>query len=225
MKVLVSDYDKTLDVNIDENIKSINTFREEGNIFVIATGRSLLDINKKINEYNINYDYLLINHGATIIDKNNNILSNIIINDVNKIINDLDLESSVRYFCTSGLESRVDFDHSNITKINIKYETECYAEKVNQLLNEKYDNINSYHISPYSIEIISSDIDKSKAINILKDILKITKEDIYTVGDGPSDYKMIKEFNGYSMNESIDELKKISKSVSSVSELINLIKK
>ena len=48
MKVLVSDYDKTLDINIDENIKSINTFRKEGNIFVIATGRSLLDISKKI---------------------------------------------------------------------------------------------------------------------------------------------------------------------------------
>ena len=64
-KVLVSDYDKTFylnDEDIERNKIAVEKFRKEGNIFVIATGRSYYDIKKKIKEYKINYDYLIINH-------------------------------------------------------------------------------------------------------------------------------------------------------------------
>ena len=50
MKVLVSDYDKTFYVNefdIKKNIKTVQEFRNLGNIFIIATGRSYLDFKKK----------------------------------------------------------------------------------------------------------------------------------------------------------------------------------
>ena len=42
-KMLVSDYDQTFylnDKDIIENINAVREFREKGNIFVIATGRS-----------------------------------------------------------------------------------------------------------------------------------------------------------------------------------------
>ena len=55
-KVLVSDYDQTFYVNdedIELNKQSVQHFRENGNIFIIATGRSFMDLQKKVKQYNL----------------------------------------------------------------------------------------------------------------------------------------------------------------------------
>ena len=72
-KVLISDYDQTFylnDEDIEKNKIYVEKFRKEGNIFVLATGRSYYDMQRKIEQYNIKYDYLIINHGASILDEN-----------------------------------------------------------------------------------------------------------------------------------------------------------
>ena len=77
MKILVSDYDRTFYRNEEEihlNVDSINNFMKN-NIFIIATGRSEFDIKRAITKYNINYNYLILNHGATII-KNDKVIYN-----------------------------------------------------------------------------------------------------------------------------------------------------
>ena len=76
-KMLVSDYDKTFytnDIDIEINKSSVNTFRNKGNIFVFATGRSYADFKEVETKFSLKYDYLIFNHGATIIDKNENII-------------------------------------------------------------------------------------------------------------------------------------------------------
>ena len=93
-------------------------------------------------------------------------------------------------------------------------------------MNEKYkDYINSYYISNISIEIISNKTSKSHAIEVLLQQLGIDKENVCTVGDGYSDIQMIKDFNGYCMENSVEELLQYcgDRKISSVSELINKI--
>ena len=89
-KILVSDYDQTFylnDEDIEKNKKSVENFRKQENIFIFATGRSYFDFMNKAEQYKLKWDYLIINHGATILDKNNNIISNYTIdNDVIKNI-------------------------------------------------------------------------------------------------------------------------------------------
>ena len=54
--------------------------------------------------------------------------------------------------------------------------------------------------------------------------LNILKENVYTIGDGYSDIEMIKDFNGYAMVNSVQELKKLAiKECKSVSSLIDEI--
>ena len=221
-KIFVSDYDQTFylnDEDIEKNKIAINEFRKKGNIFVIATGRSYFDFQNKVDEYNLNYDYVIINHGATILDKNNNILINF------PIKNDLQLEKSIEGYCCSGLESRVDFNHKNLTKINARYNSKEEAMKISDNINAKYfEFVNSYYVTINSLEIISNKTNKSKAIDLLINKLKLSKENVYTIGDGYSDIEMVKNFNGYAMKESVDELKKVAKKeYDSVSELINEI--
>ena len=229
-KILVSDYDQTFYLNDEDikiNKKAVDKFRKDGNIFIIATGRSYLDFNNEVDIYSFKYDYVIINHGATILDKNDNVIANFSINSnvINNIKGDLQLEKSIRGFCCSKLESRVDFEHDDLTKINVRYNKKEEAMAINEIINSKYQTyINSYYVSKNSLEIISSKTNKSNAINLLLDRLNILQENVYTIGDGYSDIEMIKDFNGYAMVNSVDELKKIAKKeCKSVAEFINEI--
>lgn len=244
-KILVSDYDKTFylnDEDIEKNKIAVEKFRKHGNVFVIATGRSYYDIQKKINEYKINYDYLIINHGASILSEKDEIIYNFSIENeiISKIRNDLevniqnmkvDLENDTsktqtnKYFCCKGKASRLAFDNKDLTKINIKLDSEEMANKINNIMIDKYsENINCYKVSNDIVEIISKEINKSKAIKLLADYYDLDNKFIYTIGDGYSDIEMIKNFNGYAMKDSVEELKKAAKKeYESVSELINEI--
>ena len=229
-KILVSDYDQTFylnDEDIRRNKKAVNCFRKKENIFVIATGRNYFDFHNKVNLYNFEYDYVIINHGATILDRDDNIYYNFSINNkiINSIKENLQLDKSVKYYCCSKLESNVDFNYNELTKIYVKYNTKEEAMEVNKFIGSKFsDYINSYYVTENAVEIISNETSKSKAIKLLLVKLNLSKENVYTIGDGYSDIEMIKDFNGYAMINSVDELKKIVKNqYESVSELINKI--
>ena len=226
-KMLVTDYDQTFYINdkdIELNKKSIDKFMSLGNIFVIATGRSYLNFSNKLKIYNFKYDYVILNHGATIVDKKNNILLNIPIQNsiIPKLKENLEIEKSLSYFCCSGIDSRVKFEHSNLTKINVKYDTQEEAMEKVSIINKKFGEfVNAYYVNNNSMEIISRKTNKAKAIYKIIDKTEVNKNNVFTIGDGYSDIEMIREFNGYCMKESVEELKKLSiKEFSSVSILV-----
>lgn len=227
-KMLISDYDNTFYLNdndIKNNIDKVKEFRSKNNIFVIATGRSYYDFNTKLNKYPIKFDYLIINQGATILDANGNIIKNYTIDNVIKdqLINEIELYDQEEMFACSILESRVSIKNNNITKIHKKYDTLEKARNISKEINKKYQNdIITYLIpSSNSIEIISSKTNKANAIQKIADLEKITKENIFTIGDSYNDIEMIANFNGYCMKNAQDEIKKISKKqYRSVSKLI-----
>ncbi len=231
-KILASDYDHTFYVNdedIELNKKAVKRFRDAGNLFIIATGRSYMDLQKKVNAYNLVYDYAIIDHGAGIIDNEGNGIDSIFIENtiIPSIKKDLRLEDSISNFCCSMFESRVDFEHKNLTKIDVKYKTKEEAWQVNEIINKKYgDYVISYFLTSNAIEIISNKTNKSHAIEVLAELLEIDKRNIYTIGDGYSDMEMIRDFNGYRMENSVEGLKKMTdKSVKNVAELVEIIQK
>lgn len=230
IKMIVSDYDQTFYIN-DEDIEInkiyVNKFMNLGNLFVIATGRSYLDFHNKLDIYNFNYDYAILNHGTTIIDKNDNVLFNIEIPNeiILQIQNDLNLNESLNYFCCS-VDSNVSFDHKNLTKIHVKYNSKEYALNKANYINNKYGNyVKAYYVSTDSVEIISNKTNKALAIYwLIKFYNNINKDNVYVIGDSYSDIEMVKEFKGYCMKDSVSELKSIAnKEYSSVSGLIKEI--
>lgn len=226
-KILVSDYDQTFylnDQDIEENKKAVKKFKEAGNIFIIATGRSFLDFKNKVNSYHFDYDYVILNHGATLLDKDDHVLFHFPIceNILSPIKNDLCLEDSIHHFCCSKLESRVDFDFGNLTKIHVKYDSKEMAMRINNLINSQYSNyVVSYYVNDNSIEIISNQTNKSHAIKLLMEKLNVNSSNVYSIGDGHSDIEMVTDFNGYCMKNSVNELKSVAISeIESVSILI-----
>ena len=229
-KIVVSDYDQTFYINDDDieiNKKNIQNFREAGNLFIIATGRSYMDFKKKANAYNLEYDYLIINHGATILDGDDNIVFNVSIDNsiIDNIKEDMNLEKTMSHFCCSLFDSRVEFEYKDLTKIEARYYNKEDAWERNEYINNKYgEYVNSYFLTSNSIEIISNKTSKSHAITVLLEKLHIAKENVYTIGDGYSDMEMIRDFNGYCMEDSVPELKEITSNVvNSVSELVKIV--
>lgn len=240
MKVLVSDYDKTFYLNeedIKRNKEAVRKFRENGNLFGIATGRSYLDLKAKIEKYNIEYDFIIINHGSTIIGDSGEILYNFAIdpdiilklkkvlqieeNNVKYLNHKSEKKLTNIYFCCNKLDSRLDFS-KNLTKVSIKYKNSIDVLPIIKNLKENFNNINTYLVSHNTIEIISKEINKSKAIALIARHYNLDKKFIYTVGDGYSDVDMVRDYNGYAMDDSVHELKQIAlKTVDSVSNIID----
>lgn len=231
-KFLVSDYDGTFhvdDESIKFNIEKVKQFRNSGNIFAIATGRSFYDFSRALDECDIEYDYLIINHGATLLDKNHNIIDNYSISDKAKedIRNEFNLVDSDNIFVCSCLESRTSILNNDITKIHIKCSDEKGQISLNSILNTKYKNfVNSYLITGLSnsIEVISCNTNKSIAIKEIAKLENIDNSNIFTIGDSFNDIEMLESFNGFCMESGEDFVKtKIANKCVTVAEVIDKI--
>lgn len=226
-KLLASDFDRTFYIDekdIKNNIKYVNLFRENNNIFLIATGRSYSSFKEVLNKFNFNYDYLILDHGSLIMDSKDNILYKYILDKtlLNKLIPYLNLDNAINYYYCTPQEKTKELNNKEITKIYIKYSNKEEKDKVITTIKETFKSkLNIYYLSNNAIEITSSNVNKKKAIYKVLDIVKIDKQNVYTIGDGQSDIEMIKEFNGYTMVNGIKELKEYSiKELNSVSELL-----
>ena len=138
MKILFSDYDQTFyvnDIDIEKNKKAISKFRKNNNLFIFATGRSHVDFMNIVNKYQLEYDYVILNHGATILDKNDNVLFNNSIdsNIINNIVNDLDISNSINHFFCNIENSRCSINDLDITKINVKYADKNKALEIKKI--------------------------------------------------------------------------------------------
>lgn len=228
-KLIVSDYDRTLYVNeldMIKNIDSINKFVKLGNLFVVATGRSFTNFKELINKYNIPLSYVILNHGAVILDKDLNIIQSTTIDkkDLLELVNYIKFNLNIKELVLYGkLENNVAIN-DDIVKIMIRFDSRSEVvqayRKMYKLFSNKYNIylINSKH---NRIEFISKNIDKSIAIRKLIDIEELENEYVYTIGDSDNDLNMIKDFNGYGMKHSMKNIINVSnKLYESVSLLV-----
>lgn len=216
-KIIFSDYDGTLDTSEDDivkNIESINKFRKNGNLFVIATGRSYLDLKRKLDLYPIPFDYLIVNHGGVILDEILNVSKSY--KDVGQIILFDTMRKDIKYVS------------NELTKIMFEMKNESSARELSNKINSQYKNyVKSYVIitkKTYLVEIISVKTDKGKAIEKILKIENIEDKDVYPIGDGANDVEMILKYNGYGMKNSESIIyESTNKLCNTVAELIETL--
>lgn len=229
-KVLVSDFDNTLyvnDIQLIHNIKKLKEFMNNGNLFVIATGRSYIDISKMILRYNIPYNYLICNDGGTIFDNCGKLLykKDIPLNIAYDIMNYIELNNlSELTYIDTGFDFIKVIDEE-VNSIIIKDVDRNKSKKILKDIENKYLEIHGY-ISDNWINITEKTVTKANGIKYLEQYLKLNHNDIYTIGDTINDIPMIKEYNGSCMINSTDDLKQCCKnSFDSVGEYIDYIEK
>lgn len=230
-KIIFSDYDGTLNTSEDDirkNIEAIHKFRENGNLFVIATGRSYLDLKRKLDLYPIPFDYLILNHGGVILDRDENlidacvILQNIGIEVLNEVKSNKDVGRVVLF---DTMKKDVEELPEHLTKILLEMKNEQSARDLSYHINEKWkEYVKSYVIATERyclVEVISVKTDKGKAIEKILEIENIDDNNVYPIGDGANDVEMIIKYNGYGMKKSEDVVyKSTNKLCNTVAELI-----
>ena len=207
-KLLVTDYDNTLELHYDftdnnsilrRNLTAINQFMKN-NILCIATGRHFDAIHKTIVENKINFNYLCANNGAELYDKKYELLFCIPLSNHDlKVLLMLGKEVFFRNPCNSQL----------ITSANLYiYNLDDY-EKIKTVLNDDLkDSFIEYKFP--KIKIINKKCNKLNAIDIIKNIEKIEDEKIYTIGDDINDIQMILKYHGYSLTTANEVVKNVS---------------
>lgn len=75
MKIAFSDFDGTLYFHDEAiipqiNIEAVNKWRQQGNLFVLCSGRDVHSLMHEVNNQKLSYDFVICNNGGTIFDKN-----------------------------------------------------------------------------------------------------------------------------------------------------------
>lgn len=225
MKILISDFDHTFfDDNYLKNIELVNKFVSEGNLFIIATGRSINNLNIDIIDYKINYSYLICSDGASIYDnKHNNIYTcNIDANLINPICNLLESDSNI----TLTLIENDNFVSGTVANsIAGKFIDKVKCESLVKKLNKLFPTINSY-LSDNYINIRNKKVSKYEGIKFLIDNYNLDSEKIYTIGDSINDKEMCKNFSSFSFYNADESVKIVSNTIlENFEEAINLLMK
>lgn len=249
MKIIVSDYDCTLKTGdrIEDNLKqAIINFRNKGNLFVIATGRSYTSISNELKAQGINewIDYIISSNGAMITDANQKVMFEKYIEP--KTAYSL-IEYAERHFdfftCSNGrhvygkfeldtneahmhhqrhqkhLISKEDILKTPIISLNVR------AKNAEELLRQKeevmahFENRVSCFKNLTIFDIMAKDISKATGIN---EVLKYYPSDeVYVIGDDFNDIDMVQQFHGYAMSHGVEALKEVaSKEYDSVYDLL-----
>ena len=234
MKLFVTDYDDTFytdDKSILLNIKKLKKLKKHNFIIVIATGRCLPSIKEQIIKYHIPYDYLSCADGSIVYDTNDNIiyksiLNTEIVNYFEEFSKKMDYEH-MQYVYPEGYSRSLEKDNI-LLGVNICIKTELSKQKdIDDFFDIKklYPNYNYlfYKHPVHSFFCIKPlNISKAYSIDILKDKLNISKEDVFIIGDSNNDADMLQKYNGVGMKNSCPEvLEIVHKTYSSVSNYID----
>ena len=212
MKILASDFDKTLYIDeedkLNKNIEAIKKFIINGNLFCIITGRNYSNLKVLLDKYNIPYSYLICQDGAKIYNNMDYCINTISLNSnvVEEICNLLD-SKDYTYYLDDGYN--VTNNRDDCVKIVIVCENKDEGKKIIDYVKE---NIDVYiYMSSKHINIVDKSVNKSNSLKKLVELENLNINDIYVIGDEVNDLEMLKHFKGAMMKEHGQVLDNINK--------------
>lgn len=227
MKILASDYDNTLKRgSIDINdIRAIEKFRSENNLFGIVTGRSLLSIKEEIIKHQIPVDFVVGLNGGIITDHNFQVLDKYVIEPaiVPEVLNYILSNSKMVGFYGNQYQT---LKFSSLEKKGIYNETGAILNEVlnfgvivNQHeylmpvyleLKQRFSDYLSFHQNgDRLIDISKVKVDKATGIARIMALLRLHDE-LYVVGDSYNDIPMIEAYQGFAMVTGKEEVKNLA---------------
>ncbi len=228
MKILISDIDSSMFDLKDKKLKeSIKKFTSYGHLFVIATSKAINYVADYLALNDVDVEYYICNDGAVIFDRYFNVIyrKDLKSDVINPIMNTLDSDDNI-------LESFIDTSHGfshDITKCANGIVARSYdSVKAEILLNTiclKYPSVHG-HISDNWLNIVDIEVNKARALNYIKENYHFDKADVYVLGKNIEDLELMERFNGYTMKDCCEDLRKYSKGeVSDLTEFINILLK
>lgn len=250
MKVFASDYDGTLFKNREitkYDLEMIEAFRNKGNKFGIATGRTIDSISFELDKHDIPFDFIVgINGGVVLSEEREELfLSNFNKSVLPDIMETLRKDEVLYYGVNDGYglsrvhvkQKEVDYQfnieledinlmiQNGVKGLYVRHESPDHANNLADKINELYakDGIASFP-NNRSVDIGTKGVTKSSGIELILDHFNLNEDTkVFTAGDAENDASMIKDFYGFAMDNGIDQLKETSQEiVSSVGEALEI---
>lgn len=204
MKILVADFDYTFfTLDYIKNIRSVQQFVAEGNMFIIATGRNLKQLLDDVKDLYVPYFFLICNDGALIYDRKNELFyeKEIPIDIANSLYHKLDkCRFLSEIYMDNGSECSIHTE-DKVIKIIAKPKNFDKAMHFLPKLLENFPEVDGY-ISESWLNIVSKEATKGKGIEFLLQKFHLDANEVYVVGDGPNDISMLEKYKGYALTSS-----------------------
>lgn len=237
-KVLIFDYDGTFYRSKEEikiNIESIKKARENGHIFVVATGRSYSSFMKEVDKFGIVFDYLILCSGGLILDHNHHIIhafnmDHERIDPLRLLMNNYQDLVISNMFISTFINSKIYDKSLDILKVTYNFPKVDIVYQIKESIQASFNDVFKVYVIPTHtenlVEIISNKTDKAVAIEYLLNWIN-KKHDIIVAGDSENDLEMIEAFNGYLMSNYDRNIQtshaKIATSIQYILSLENII--
>lgn len=201
MKILVSSFSDKVFVNdLKKNGELVNKFVDDGNMFIIATGKNIGKVKKTLELLDLKCSYYICNDGATIFDQFMNIIYRVDINSkyVSPIYDTLSSSKYIDYVKIDVSTGFVDDCFRATNKIVAKYNNKTIALKIAKELNNHFSNLHAYVTTNY-INIINNKISKGKSLDYLLNYYNLNSNQIYTIVKDENDISL-SQYESYVIN-------------------------
>lgn len=254
MKLLASDYDGTLkfgDLINEEDLQALKDWKEAGNLFAIATGRSEGSIFKEAEQFGLPVDYFICNNGGMVFDADHKPLMTTQLDTITAI--DLmyaaaTLDDVVSYVAHSnGKRHRVvvhpefeDHRYPNMEpdlseeevadlghydQIILSMRDEQAAIDMADMINQFFGSQVSAYANRYVVDVVPHNVSKATGVQFVEEFASVPEMDVYCVGDSHNDIAMLEAyFNSAAAGLAPEEVRKsASREVLSIKEYIDSI--
>ena len=214
MKLLVSDYDGTIKrfrhepniiqrIDLNQDLRHIKKFIEEGNIFNVSSQRPIISIKKELEKNKVPYNYVTAYGGLVTFDKDDKLiyaeyLDKKILRAIEELSKTTDLLQTIKTFDGNGNIEKELKDKLILIGLSVRNirDTMDFFRSLNIDLTKyhfSYDNHGFY---------INNIINKNIGINLLLSQINEQLSEIITIGDSFHDLEMINEYNGWCIKNS-----------------------
>ena len=234
MKIIASDYDGTFHRHHgveQKDREAVRKWRESGNLFGVVTGRptEMLDI---IVKERLELDFVITYNGVDVYDlsgeqpalvkrlsgKSDRFyeLSPLILRKSGDWAEFITPDGN--YYVTYNDETVHMRDHhvkrealkniNEFIQIYALYKTEDEALEIARQLNEGFSEAVSPLVNGSWLNVAPSGVTKASGVWEYAKLRSAAKEDIFTIGDSYNDLDMIQKFNGYTVENGAEAIKK-----------------
>ena len=241
MKLAASDYDGTLFRRGEvsrEDLEAIAAWREMGHLFGLATGRDLNMTSGEIINRKIPVDFIICNTGASLYEPDftpihmfglppsavSEVLNHpatrssryLLLSRANKTY--INKWSSDSWLAGLGLEL-ISIEEpearrmSGVLQIGLEYDAAPEARRVAAEFNRDFGRYMKAHQSGICVDLVAAGVDKGEALALLIEMKGWRPEEVLTFGDSENDLSMLARYQGYAMENSPEEVIRVSRAV------------
>lgn len=207
--LIVSDYDGTIKIAneiecLRRNVELLRILSKEQNRIMISTGRLYKSMLQEILDNNIPFDYISCANGNLLFDEKFQVMY--------KTQVDAKIIKQLKSFYEKIIEIEPLDEFGLLTAkapveylIHIVEDLKVRRQIVNILLESSEFDYCTDGKNKFSLHVFNQS-GKIQTLKIVKEILKLNNEMIFTIGDGINDLEMLMRYNGYLIENNAQNL-------------------